>query len=368
MSKNRSRKIRGITIFKISAIALAALLGVFQLPSPWIERFYSNGVYPWIQSSISSLANSVPFAVMDALIVALIVGLVAWWWVRMARAGRGKRLRAALAMTFNTAVLGAIIFLVFLGLWGFNYSRTPLTKKLDYDEQRITGQALEHRTIALIEEVNRLAPGVHAAPPLLDEDWIQRLLPSFNGVITEFGRTRAIAAVRPKRSLLDAYIAATGTPAFINPFGGEMIADSRLLQIEKPATAAHEWAHLAGYADESEASFVGFLACVRSGDPFVEYSGLLMLYPYLRSNLRRDDVADRLPKLAPEVIEDLKAIAARESERYKPQISRIQWQVYDKFLKASHVKEGVENYGLFVNLLLGAKYEQEWVPVMKPGE
>jgi hypothetical protein len=37
-----------------------------------------------------------------------------------------------------------------------------------------------------------------------------------------------------------------------------------LLPFEKPFVAAHEWAHLAGYADESEASFVGWLTCVRA--------------------------------------------------------------------------------------------------------
>ena len=41
--------------------------------------------------------------------------------------------------------------------------------------------------------------------------------------------------------------------------------------------AAHEWAHLAGYADESEASFVGWLTCVRA-DEAAQYSAWLFLY------------------------------------------------------------------------------------------
>ena len=36
--------------------------------------------------------------------------------------------------------------------------------------------------------------------------------------------------------------------------------------------AAHEWAHLAGYADESEANFVGWLTCARASDA-ARYSG-----------------------------------------------------------------------------------------------
>ena len=179
-----------------------------------------------------------------------------------------------------------------------------------------------------------------------------------------------ITAARPKRSILDSYIAATGTPAFIDPFASEVIADSKLLQLEKPGIVAHEWAHLAGYAEESEASFVGLLACMRSNDPFLMYSGMLTLYPYLNSTAsgRGPESAEKLPRLGPEVVEDLKAIAQRQRERYKPQISRAQWQVYDKFLKANHVKEGTESYGLFLNLLLGTRFEQDWAPALRRQE
>ena len=50
----------------------------------------------------------------------------------------------------------------------------------------------------------------------------------------------------------------------INPFGLEVLVNPDLLPFERPFVAAHEWAHLAGYADESEASFVGWLTCMRA--------------------------------------------------------------------------------------------------------
>src|SRR6185436_2310906 len=52
---------------------------------------------------------------------------------------------------------------------------------------------------------------------------------------------------------------------------------SRPAAFEQPFVAAHEWAHLAGYANESEASFVGFLTCMHSAAP-AAYSGWLFLY------------------------------------------------------------------------------------------
>ena len=353
-------------IIKAFTIVAAALLALFQLPSSWIERFYSNGIYPLIQPPLAFVSNSVPFAIMDVLIFAAFVGLVGWWWIRIAKAGRGARLRAALAMAINTAVFGSALFLVFLLAWGFNYGRLPLTSRLDYDEHRISRDALARQTVSAITELNRLGIKLHAEPAPSDDDWMKKLLPSLNAVIADFGRRRGIGVSKPKRSLLDAYIAATGTPAFIDPFASEVIVDSRLLAIEKPGIIAHEWAHIAGYADESEAGYVGLLACMRSISPFVRYSGLLNLYPYLRSAAApwTQEEIEKIPRFAPEVIEDFKSISSRQNERYHPRISSVQWKIYDKFLKANHIKEGTENYGLLLNLLLGIRYEQEWVPAV----
>ena len=52
----------------------------------------------------------------------------------------------------------------------------------------------------------------------------------------------------------------------------EIILNPDLLPVEQPSVLAHEWAHLGGYADESEANFIAWIACVRSGDPAAQYS------------------------------------------------------------------------------------------------
>ena len=46
-----------------------------------------------------------------------------------------------------------------------------------------------------------------------------------------------------------------------DPFFLEVIVNPDVLPIERPFVVAHEWAHLAGYADESEANFVAWLTC-----------------------------------------------------------------------------------------------------------
>jgi hypothetical protein len=54
---------------------------------------------------------------------------------------------------------------------------------------------------------------------------------------------------RLKRSLLGPYFRWAGVDGMVNPFGLEVIANPDLLPFERPFVAAHEWSHLAGYAD-----------------------------------------------------------------------------------------------------------------------
>ena len=73
----------------------------------------------------------------------------------------------------------------------------------------------------------------------------------------------------------------------VNPLGLEVIVNPEVLPVEQPFVIAHEWGHLAGWARESEASYVGWLTC-RAGDHAARYSGWLSLYWHLRRELPRD--------------------------------------------------------------------------------
>ena len=65
----------------------------------------------------------------------------------------------------------------------------------------------------------------------------------------------------PKRSLLGLYFRWAAIDGMTDPFFLEIIVNPDVLPVERPFVVAHEWAHLAGYADESEANFVAWLTC-----------------------------------------------------------------------------------------------------------
>ena len=70
---------------------------------------------------------------------------------------------------------------------------------------------------------------------------------------------------RPEATLLGGYFHQAAIAGMTDPFFLETLIAPDLLDVERPFVIAHEWAHLAGYADESEANFVAWLTC-RRGD------------------------------------------------------------------------------------------------------
>ncbi len=127
----------------------------------------------------------------------------------------------------------------------------------------------------------------------------------------------------------------------INPFGLEAIANPDLLPFERPFVAAHEWAHLAGYADESEASFVGFLTCIRAAAP-AAYSGWLFLYWQINSEVgfRRIGGSSRLPSRKARVETSRRSPSACAADRCPCCATRAGASTTSTS-KANRVEEGV---------------------------
>jgi hypothetical protein len=338
------------TVLKLAGIAAVAAVAVVPLPRAAVERVYSNGVYPLVQSRLTALSNRVPVSIGDVLGIALALGIVAWWGTKLARAERGGRARLLGSLGFDTAVLAALVYAAFLALWGFNYLREPLAARIDYDPARVTGERAEELLRLTIERLNAEYAAAHARPRPGEAEMRVSLERAFARALEETGTRRVGITALPKRSLFDPLLASAGIDGFTNPFGHEVVLNAELLPIERPFLLAHEWGHVAGLADESEASFVALVACVRSDDPLLRYSGWLALVPYLPRGPGRE-----LPRLAPAVVADLRAIARRSERRYSPAVGRIQSAVYDRFLKVHRVEGGIGSYALIVRLALGSR-------------
>jgi hypothetical protein len=187
---------------------------------------------------------------------------------------------------------------------------------------------------------------------------------AFSSVLGRLSDATPAVPGRMKSSILGPYFRWSSVDGMINPFGLEAIANPDLLPFEVPFVAAHEWAHLAGYADESEASFVGFLTCIRAAAP-AAYSGWLFLYWQINSEVGSDDRRRLTAMLGEGPRRDVAAIIERMRKGQVPLLRDAGWRVYDQYLKANRVEEGVRSYGLVLTLLARTRFEDGWIPVRR---
>ena len=362
MSKGRALAVR------VGIIATAVAAASIPIAPALVERLFSTGLYPRLQSGLTRMSNMVPFALFDALLIT-----ASGWFLWMATREVGRRSAAGKAawlwvlgrIGLRSLTLAAALYLGFLVAWGFNYRRLPLTDRLVQQPQEVTVDSAQRLVTVTVDQLNALHSQAHAAP---DGSAIDHgsLAKAFAAAQDSLGIRARARPGRPKRTLLDFYFRSAGVAGMTDPYFLEILVASDLLPVERAFVIAHEWGHLAGFADEGEANFIGWLTCLK-GSAADEYSGWLFFYSELLSGLPRDVRNAATRRLAEGPRDDLRAIAERIRRNVRPRVSTAGWQVYDRYLRANRVEAGAASYREVVQLILAADFDANWSPKLKTG-
>ena len=336
-------------------ILLAAAAALVPLPRWAVERWYSQGLYPLVQSFVTPATNTVPVALLDIAALVLLVW-VSWWLVRIFRStGRARAVARAAGGVLTLVCAGYLLFLL---AWGLNYQRVPLRQKLELDDSRVTDEAAVQFAMDAARRMNALYPEAHMTPPPGPQ-----LEHAFARAQLRLGAARTAVPGVPKISVLEAYFRWAAIDGMTNPFFLEIIVNPEVLPIEQSFVLAHEWAHLAGYADESEASLVAWLTCL-GGNALDEYSGWMAMFGQVVSDMPHESRRRVFAALEPGPRGDFDAIAARWT-RSRPVVRNIARDTYDIFLRANRVEAGIGSYDQVVRLILGAGAEHGWAPRLR---
>jgi hypothetical protein len=344
-----SGRIPGWLLAPLAAVVLFAL----PLPEWMVETFYSNGFYRYWQGWITSLSNLAPFAVLDVFILAATIGVI-WRVTQLVHTAFERGVVTALAEGVQrTLRASGLLAVVFLFMWGLNYRRVPLSEIVPsapaptVDELR-----------AVISDADALGARFRPRP---DSD-----IPSFeavtrvlrepeNDALLKVHRAPLESPGRPKFSLiLTPFFTWAGVSGMVNPLALETIVPPDLLPFERPMTIGHEWAHLAGTTDEAEASAIGWLACMNGGAEMA-YSASMYLIVEAANALPPKVWSDVSQRLDPGIRADLDALAERR-ERERPEVRRTAFRVYDQYLRANRVEDGVASYDRSLVLILSPTF------------
>ncbi|MFN2528470.1 MAG: DUF3810 family protein [Candidatus Baltobacteraceae bacterium] len=340
-------------IIEVMLLLLAVQMFVMHPTADWVEVKFINGYYPVLERALAGATSLVAFPVGDAIGIfggALLLWRGFVWWRRPA----GKRVRWA-RFVIEAAAIGALYCIGFYAMWAWCYERAPLTDRIAFDQTRVNAAAVGRLTGEAIAQLNRLGPIAHRSGHR-DPD-LRPVADDVQTVAQRLGNSGELIFSDPKRSLIDWYLSATGIAGYINPYSAEDIEASDVLWFERPDFTAHEWAHTAGFAREDEANYIAVLACLRSKDPVIQYSGWQQVFLYLpQPQLSRTTFVK-------EVWDDFASMTARNKAHVNLNLSAIQWRFYNNYLKANNVKNGTVSYSGFVNLLIGVARDSKGLPL-----
>lgn len=352
----RAERVRGAIVLPV----LAASLVLAPLPAWIVENLYARDIYPWLQMGLTSVSNTVPFAWLDAFIV-LAALLVGHRLVRLWGTARGLGVMSALWQGVRRLIrAAAVVTLAFLVLWGLNYRRRSLEDSLGHAAPPTLSADLLRESFTQANALGgRLRPIVRGSPELSFEDVAAGLHTPMNDALHSLRREPLGVAGRPKHSrILRGFFVRAGVDGMLNPLALESILNHELLAFERPFVLAHEWAHLAGHADEAEASAVGWFACMH-GPPAFAYSASIYLINSLQGVMPGEVRRAALARLDPGVREDLVALAER-LRREDPAVQQAAFRVYDGYLKANRVEGGTQSYGRALHLILSPQF-RSWL-------
>ena len=317
------------------AVLLIIFAQWFMRSDQRVEHWYALGVYPYISGLLQFSLGWIPFSVGDLFYCAVIIwAALRLWKFALGILGKefgnrgGKEMLLRCSMRLLT--LMAWVWLAFHVLWGFNYYRKSIPDQFGFVAERPSQQELLQFSQYLLNETNRYAIELNDSP--LD--------------IPAHGNCSTAGNQHPKASLFGVIGNYMGYGGYYNPFTGEAQINTHMPAFMLPFIAVHEKAHQLGYAKESEANFMGYLAALQSADSCLKYAANLEMFIYANNALRRSDsVAARnnFKALSPIAIKDLKSYRAFV-KKYQGPIDEFTTWFYTKFLRLNNQPEGMYSY------------------------
>jgi len=345
----KNKKILLAVLFPLQIVLIKVLANY----PDFIEKYYSNGLYPIISKTLRYILGWIPFSVGDVLYALLIIFIIRWCYKN-----RKHFLKKPKQTITSILAFLSVIYFAFHLLWGMNYYRNPLYKTLNLNKEYTTEQ-LVMVTEKFIEKTN----AIHLK--ITSNDTLKAVIPHTKSQV--FQRTtngyKQLQKKYPdlkyhprsiKKSLWSLNLTYSGYSGYLNPFTNEAQVNYLIPKYHFPLVSCHEEAHQIGYAAENETNFIGYLACMENSDVYFNYAGANFAVRYCLNELYRRDINKYeflVQKLNLGVRKDFQE--SRDFwNSYQNPIEPVLKYSYDLFLKSNNQQKGIKSYSYVVALLV----------------
>jgi hypothetical protein len=345
---------------------LALAIGIFSLFPEQVEKYYSVGIYPAIATTLRIITRWIPFSLGDILYSLVTI----WLIIKIVKGIRQivkKEYSKAIFVDFLYRFIKGVlwIYIVFKLIWGLNYNRLGIEHQLGiakptYTKEEVT--QLTHQLIDKMNECRRQIKDTSLPQPALDSIYRQAFL-AYQNVSYEYEfllyGNRSV-----KGSLFSGVGDYMGFTGYYNPFTGEAQLRTDIPRLLIPYVSCHEMAHQLGYASESEANFVGYLAAAASTDVYTRYSVYNDLFSYAQGEqifMYGQDSSfhafeevikynrEHLDTLVKKDRREVREFFRKRRNRISPAVSGL----YDQYLKMNKQDKGIKSYDEVIGWLIG---------------
>jgi hypothetical protein len=303
----------------------------------WVHRLYTERVFIWMTRPLRWISGTFQLALGELVYIILLIVLIInsiKYFISNKYSIKNGQFWISLALSLSIVL--AQLYLWFMFIWGFNYYQPDPSETFHLKVKKGYSLAeVDSLSVQLIREMN------------------QSRLQISDSQIHQYAILQESASI--KKALFPSWGDKLGYLAFYQPITGEAIIRDDLPQLLKPFTLEHEKAHQKGYASETEANFIAFMAAQASKDPLLQYSTQIQIFSYAQNAtlwlvaekgdyaLWKKIVERNKSLVSPKVLADRQKIksffAARQNERI-PGSDKL----YDQFLQWNNQAKGLESY------------------------
>ncbi len=345
--------------FILCAFSLICLVLFFIYPaSSSFSEFFVRYIANPIRAILGGITSVFPFSLAESIILFLPVGIVLFYIKLFSDTKKSDS-----PHTFKKYLKFLItITLVLLDIFAItvapSYHRAPLNENLGIKNEAITPERLKSACETMVDMLNRDASEIYygKSGQSYSKDNFYELSKEITHCFKKFSSkydfispvgfgAKPVALSEPMT-----YLHVSGVYTY---FTGEANINVNYPDYILPHTVAHEMSHARGVLNEGDANFTAFLVCLESENPYVRYSGLMSIFPYITDALYFTDKEayfEVMSALSHNIYEEYDAFSKFFEKYSSSKAAQISSAVNDTFLKANGQEEGINSYGLVVDL------------------
>jgi len=333
----------------VGLLPLQLLFLYFVKKNPfWVEKFYSNGFYPFLFNIYKPFLNNISFSIGDIIYLFILIYLV-FCFSKIIK----RRLKLKHIVIYILSTISILIFIFYFS-WGLNYFRIPLNMRLGYN-LNYTEKEIENTLYILIKKSNQLHKSLTRNDSLaVNIPYNKTKIASL--IENEFNFDLEKYHTKPylKNSMLSTLLSYMGYAGYLNPFTLETQINTKIPKLNYVFTAAHEMAHQLGIASESEANFIAFYTCIKNVDPFIRFTGYIFALNYCYGELIKINTTKAnkaIKKLNLGIKENFRELS-QFWELYQNPIEPIIKKGFDSYLKVNGQTHGIKSYDEMTSLVI----------------